>query len=287
MAGISSKAAGTIQNKEKTFQGQRFDDDLGLNWIQFKWRNHDPQIGRFIEVDPLSEKYAYNSTYAFSENKVTGHVELEGLEAAPTEDKRPYPSRIPKQPAGSFPQGIPTAPLVPSSQGQKPNNESKSNNPKDGNKPTTSTSSSDPLVGQTTTNKMTKGGEVYNLGTGDKLEVSTFVGKVSGKPGRLITTDASTSNGTPDGASVTIGGEKGALTLGYTNDGSLTIGVGAYGFETHVGIGLNRGVNVTGGSSFSDKNNIIKGGDITVGVGPVTVATVFAVRAISALAIAF
>ncbi len=80
MAGISSKAAGTIQNKEKTFQGQRFDDDLGLNWVQFKWRNHDPQIGRFIEVDPLSEEYAYNSTYAFSENHVTSHVELEGLE---------------------------------------------------------------------------------------------------------------------------------------------------------------------------------------------------------------
>ena len=81
MAGISSKAAETIQNKEKTFQGQRFDDDLGLNWIQFKWRNHDPQIGRFIEIDPLSDDYEYNSPYAFSENKVTGHVELEGLEA--------------------------------------------------------------------------------------------------------------------------------------------------------------------------------------------------------------
>ncbi len=81
MAGISSKAAGKIQNKEKTFQGQRFDDDLGLNWVQFKWRNHDPQIGRFIEIDPLSEEYEYNSTYAFSENKVIAHVELEGLES--------------------------------------------------------------------------------------------------------------------------------------------------------------------------------------------------------------
>ena len=81
MSGISSKAAGTLQNKEKTFQGQRFDDDLGLNWVQFKWRNHDPQIGRFIEIDPLSEKYVYNSTYAFSENKVTGDIELEGLES--------------------------------------------------------------------------------------------------------------------------------------------------------------------------------------------------------------
>lgn len=81
MSGISSKAANVTPNKEKTFQGQRFDDELGLNWVQFKWRNHDPQIGRFIEIDPLAEEYEYNSTYAFSENKVTNHVELEGLEA--------------------------------------------------------------------------------------------------------------------------------------------------------------------------------------------------------------
>ena len=81
MAGISTKAAGITPNKENTFQDQRFDDDLGLNWVQFKWRNHDPQIGRFIEIDPLSEKYVYNSTYAFSENKVIAHVELEGLES--------------------------------------------------------------------------------------------------------------------------------------------------------------------------------------------------------------
>lgn len=81
MAGISSKAAGVLENKDQKFQGQKIDDDLGLNWIQFKWRNHDPQIGRFIEIDPLSDKYVHNSTYAFSENKVTTHVELEGLEA--------------------------------------------------------------------------------------------------------------------------------------------------------------------------------------------------------------
>jgi RHS repeat-associated protein len=83
MQGISSKALafGEPKNKEKTFQGQRFDDELGLNWVQFKWRNHDPQIGRFIEIDPLSDDYEYNSTYAFSENKVISHVELEGLEA--------------------------------------------------------------------------------------------------------------------------------------------------------------------------------------------------------------
>jgi RHS repeat-associated protein len=62
-----------------TFQGQEKQKDLG--WFQFKWRMSDPQTGRFISVDPLSEKYVHNSTYAFSENKVTAHIELEGLES--------------------------------------------------------------------------------------------------------------------------------------------------------------------------------------------------------------
>ena len=83
MAGISSKALkglNYIENRKK-FQGQDFDTELSLNLYQFKWRNHDPQIGRFIEIDPLATKYEHNSPYAFSENKVTGHVELEGLES--------------------------------------------------------------------------------------------------------------------------------------------------------------------------------------------------------------
>ncbi|MEM7107051.1 MAG: DUF6443 domain-containing protein [Bacteroidota bacterium] len=69
------------ENKFDTFQGKERIDDLDLGWISFTWRNHDPSIGRFFNVDPLAEKYYYNSPYAFSENKVTAHIELEGLEA--------------------------------------------------------------------------------------------------------------------------------------------------------------------------------------------------------------
>ncbi len=41
---------------------------------------HDPRLGRFFSVDPLAADYAYNSPYAFSENRVMDGVELEGLE---------------------------------------------------------------------------------------------------------------------------------------------------------------------------------------------------------------
>jgi RHS repeat-associated protein len=85
MKGISSRAIsfGDPQNLMKKFQGQEFNPDMELNFNEFKWRTYNPQICRFIQIDPLSDKYAYNSTYAFSENKVTSHVELEGLEASP------------------------------------------------------------------------------------------------------------------------------------------------------------------------------------------------------------
>ncbi len=61
------------------FQGQEEQKETG--WFQFKWRNSDPALGRFFNVDPLAEKYLYNSPYAFSENKVVAHIELEGLES--------------------------------------------------------------------------------------------------------------------------------------------------------------------------------------------------------------
>ncbi|WP_336717108.1 DUF6443 domain-containing protein [Chryseobacterium mucoviscidosis] len=60
------------------FQEQEKQEQTG--WNTFKWRNYDPTMGRFFNVDPLSEKYAYQSHYNFSENRVVDSRELEGLE---------------------------------------------------------------------------------------------------------------------------------------------------------------------------------------------------------------
>lgn len=65
-----------------SFQGQEKDDEVKGegNSINYKYRMHDPRIGRFFAVDPLSGDYPYYSPYAFSGNRVLDAVELEGLE---------------------------------------------------------------------------------------------------------------------------------------------------------------------------------------------------------------
>jgi hypothetical protein len=51
------------------------------NSINFKYRVHDPRLGRFLSIDPLAADYPWNSPYAFSENRVIDAIELEGLES--------------------------------------------------------------------------------------------------------------------------------------------------------------------------------------------------------------
>lgn len=68
------------------FQGQEMDDEVkgeGKS-VNYKYRMHDPRVGRFFAVDPLSGRFPHNSPYAFSENRVIDGLELEGLEVIVT-----------------------------------------------------------------------------------------------------------------------------------------------------------------------------------------------------------
>ena len=73
----------TSFNYRFAFQGQEQDNEMKGrgNSYAFKYRIHDPRIGRFFSTDPLEPKFAWNSPYAFSENRVIDAIEFEGLEA--------------------------------------------------------------------------------------------------------------------------------------------------------------------------------------------------------------
>jgi RHS repeat-associated protein len=84
------RAVGKNGNAEKKrlssstygFQGQERDNEWKGegNSYNYKYRVHDPRIGKFLSIDPLAPDYPHNSPYAFSENRVIDGVELEGLE---------------------------------------------------------------------------------------------------------------------------------------------------------------------------------------------------------------
>ncbi len=58
---------------------------VGGNTVAYKYRFHDPRLGRFLSVAPLKDDSPWNSAYAFSENQVIAYIELEGLEKTESE----------------------------------------------------------------------------------------------------------------------------------------------------------------------------------------------------------
>lgn len=84
IAGISSvkladASEGVIANKYLYNEKELFDDG-GLNWYDYGFRNYDPQIGRFTQLDPLTFEYPELTPYQFAGDDPIANVDLDGLE---------------------------------------------------------------------------------------------------------------------------------------------------------------------------------------------------------------
>lgn len=64
------------------FQAQEKDDEIkgSGNSLNYKYRMHDPRIGRFFAIDPMYREYPFYSPYAFCGNRVIDCFEMEGLQ---------------------------------------------------------------------------------------------------------------------------------------------------------------------------------------------------------------
>ena len=68
MAGISSKAFNTLENKYKFNAGTELNTDFDLNIYETPLRGYDAQIGRFGQIDMLADAYDFISPYQFGLN---------------------------------------------------------------------------------------------------------------------------------------------------------------------------------------------------------------------------
>jgi RHS repeat-associated protein len=68
MSGISSRAAGGTENKRKFNEATELNTDFDLSLYETPHRSYDPQIGRFHQMDELSETSYDWSPYVFASN---------------------------------------------------------------------------------------------------------------------------------------------------------------------------------------------------------------------------
>ncbi len=85
IAGISSRKlpdpneAG-IDNKN-LYNDKELIDEADLDWYDYGYRNYDPQIGRFPQLDPLTDEYPELTNYQYASNEPIANVDMDGLES--------------------------------------------------------------------------------------------------------------------------------------------------------------------------------------------------------------
>jgi len=91
MAGISSNALKGMNYPENRFkyngkelQNKEFGDGVGLEWYDYRHRIYDPQIGRFLQVDSLADKFPFLTPFQYASNDPIRNVDIDGLEGIPS-----------------------------------------------------------------------------------------------------------------------------------------------------------------------------------------------------------
>jgi RHS repeat-associated protein len=74
----SSESQTSFSDQKHRYTGKPFDDDIGIDIYYYGARYYDPELGRFLSVDPLASKYPDLSPYAYCANNPLKFVDKDG-----------------------------------------------------------------------------------------------------------------------------------------------------------------------------------------------------------------
>ncbi len=76
---ITQLPAGYSSAYKYKYNGKEYQDELGLNFYDFGFRNYDPALGRWMNIDLLSERRYELSTYNYVQNSPLSKFDPNGL----------------------------------------------------------------------------------------------------------------------------------------------------------------------------------------------------------------
>ncbi len=77
ISGVPSTNAYT--HNKYFYNGKELQDDFSLDWYDYGARFYDPELGRFHTIDPLAEKYSFQSPFVYGANNPIRYIDFMGM----------------------------------------------------------------------------------------------------------------------------------------------------------------------------------------------------------------